>query len=144
MPQSPVTRAMMVQILHNLAGNPISTHIYATFNDVSPLVWQFDAINWSTGLGIVGGFDNGSFDPYSILTNAQMAVLLHNFAIAMGLELPQNPTTPTQMYNEIPIWAMPAAIFVISTNLMPENFEPHSPATRAEAAIAVALLAGLM
>ena len=73
-----LNRAMMAQVLYNLAGGTASTA--AGFPDVSPTAWYADAVNWAAANGYVTGYDNGSYGPEDSLTREQLAVILYRYA----------------------------------------------------------------
>ena len=73
-----LNRAMMAQVLYNLAGGTPAAA--AGFPDVSPTAWYADAVNWAAANGYVTGYDNGLFGPEDDLTREQMAAILHRYA----------------------------------------------------------------
>ena len=82
-PQTPVTRAMMAQILYAMEGRPSYTG-GKDFYDVSSEDWYADAVNWASANSIVGGFEDGSFQPQASITREQMAVMLYAYASYLG------------------------------------------------------------
>ena len=77
-PNMILTRAMMAQVLYNLAdGTPAAA---AGFPDVSPTAWYADAVNWAAANGYVTGYDNGLFGPEDDLTREQLAAILYRYA----------------------------------------------------------------
>ena len=74
-PNMLLNRAMMAQVLYNLAGGTPAAA--AGFPDVSPTAWYADAVNWAAANGYVTGYDNGLFGPGADLTRAQMAASLY-------------------------------------------------------------------
>ena len=73
-----LNRAMMAQVLYNLAGGTAST--VAGFPDVAASAWYADAVNWAAANGYVTGYDNGSYGPEDSLTREQLAVILYRYA----------------------------------------------------------------
>ena len=73
-----LNRAMMAQVLYNLAGGTPAAA--AGFPDVSPTAWYADAVNWAAANGYVTGYDNGSYGPEDNLTREQLAVILYRYA----------------------------------------------------------------
>ena len=73
-----LNRAMMAQVLYNLAGGTASTA--AGFPDVAASAWYADAVNWAAANGYVTGYDNGSYGPEDSLTREQLAVILYRYA----------------------------------------------------------------
>lgn len=56
------------------------------FPDVSPDDWFADAVAWAVSLGIVNGYEDGSFRPYETLDRAQLSVILFRFLQAKGAD----------------------------------------------------------
>ncbi|WP_242967196.1 S-layer homology domain-containing protein [Flavonifractor sp. An10] len=77
-PNMILTRAMMAQVLYNLADGTAST--VAGFPDVAASAWYADAVNWAAANGYVTGYDNGSYGPEDSLTREQLAVILYRYA----------------------------------------------------------------
>ena len=77
-PNMTLTRAMMAQVLYNLADGTASTA--AGFPDVAATAWYADAVNWAAANGYVTGYDNGSYGPEDNLTREQLAVILYRYA----------------------------------------------------------------
>ena len=77
-PNMLLNRAMMAQVLYNLADGTASTA--AGFPDVAASAWYADAVNWAAANGYVTGYDNGSFGPEDSLTREQLAVILYRYA----------------------------------------------------------------
>ena len=73
-----LNRAMMAQVLYNLADGTAST--VAGFPDVAASAWYADAVNWAAANGYVTGYDNGSYGPEDSLTREQLAVILYRYA----------------------------------------------------------------
>lgn len=77
-PNMLLNRAMMAQVLYNLADGTAST--VAGFPDVAATAWYADAVNWAAANGYVTGYDNGSYGPEDNLTREQLAVILYRYA----------------------------------------------------------------
>ena len=73
-----LNRAMMAQVLYNLADGTAST--VAGFPDVAASAWYADAVNWAAANGYVTGYDNGGYGPEDSLTREQLAVILYRYA----------------------------------------------------------------
>lgn len=78
-PEIPVTRAMMVQILHAMEGRP-AAFLGSQFGDVVNGAWYAEAVNWAAKNQIVGGFEDGNFHPDENITREQMASILRAYA----------------------------------------------------------------
>lgn len=84
-PSGIVNRGMIVQVLYNLAGQP-KVEGGSGFDDVPGDFWCADAIAWASKLGVVNGYGDGTFGPDNNMTRDQMAVILFNYARAMGYD----------------------------------------------------------
>lgn len=74
-PDSPCTRAEIVQALYNQAGRPDTTGMKNPFTDVDE---GSDAIVWASNTGLVNGMGDGLFVPNGTLTRAQIVQVLYN------------------------------------------------------------------
>ena len=77
-PKGVTTRAQIVQILYNLAGEPAvagTTPFTDLTND-----WYRDAVLWAYQTGVVAGTSATTFDPESPVTREQIAVILMGYA----------------------------------------------------------------
>lgn len=77
-PNGTLDRAMMAQVLFNLAGRPsVDEGAKLTFSDADPAAWYAEAILWCAEEGIVQGYDGtdlcGPADP---VTREQLATML--------------------------------------------------------------------
>lgn len=77
-PNTVVTRAMIVQTLYNMAGQPRSTSA-ATFTDVEKDAWYADAIAWAQDAGIAKGVSGSRFLPNEPVTRQQAATFLYRY-----------------------------------------------------------------
>ena len=84
-PNSPVSRGMLVTILHRMAGSPEATEAM-TFSDVTPGMYYEAPIAWAAGNGIVNGYPDGTFAPENSVTREQMATILSRFAQTQGVD----------------------------------------------------------
>ena len=84
-PNTHLSRAMLVAVLHRLEGSPQASG--GDFTDVSDGDWYAQAVNWAASVGVVNGFDDGTFQPNAAITREQMAAILRNFAQYKGLDV---------------------------------------------------------
>ena len=78
-PNDNLSRAMVVQVLYNAAGQPNVTAANP-FSDVPSGQWFTNAVRWGVGKKIVSGFGDGEFRPNDSLTVEQLAVILYNYS----------------------------------------------------------------
>lgn len=82
-PGESLSRAMLAQILYNLAGRP--TVIGSSpFTDVAAGAWYADAVTWAAANEIVEGCGDGTFRPAVPVTREQLAVMLYRYEQRSG------------------------------------------------------------
>ena len=78
-PNTPMTRAMLVTVLHRAAGSP-SAATGTAFSDVPSGAYYTDAVAWASANSIVTGYGNGRFGPDDPVTREQTAAILYRYA----------------------------------------------------------------
>lgn len=78
-PNSVMTRAMVVQVLYNLAGRP-ETAEPLPFEDVAEDAWYRNAVAWAVSKGIVTGVSAAEFAPDRPVTRQDLATILWRYA----------------------------------------------------------------
>ena len=133
-PNATMTRAMLVQVLHNMEHNPKAEN-NQTFSDVKSTAWFADAVQWSVANGIVSGQDANTFAPQKNITREDLAVILHRYAgnpTPIGKELQFKDANQVSGYaNDAINWAVENGILNGTSN---GTLNPKSAATRAEVA----------
>ena len=76
-PATALTRAMAVQILYNLEGQPTVSGDNE-FIDVSG--WYETAVTWAAETGVATGYGDGTFQPTDSITRQEFAQMLYNYA----------------------------------------------------------------
>ena len=84
-PNINLTRAMMVQILYNIEGQPAPAG-GADYDDVPADAWFADAIAWGTENGVVEGYGDGNFGPGNNVLREQMAAIFYRYANYKGYD----------------------------------------------------------
>ena len=135
-PESVMTRAMFVVVLHRLAGMP-EPAAEADFDDVKPGVWYAKAVAWASENGVVKGVDQRHFAPGSYITREQMCVMLARYLRAAGYTLPvQTILIHFEDAAQIAAWAAEDVAFCQTAGLIQGRpgslFAPKDNATRAE------------
>lgn len=138
-PNSIMTRAMLVTVLHRLAGEPQPG--INVFNDVPAGMWYTRAVAWAAAKGVISGYGGGRFGPDDILTREQIAVILYHYAQATGADVSMGGNTNILSYTdfeEISEYAIPAMQWAAGAGLITGRpggiLDPKGGATRAEAA----------
>lgn len=77
-PNAAVTRAMIVQTLYNMAGQP-QVSSKSSFDDVPADAWYAKAIAWAQSAGIAKGVTGACFMPNEPVTRQQAAAFLYRY-----------------------------------------------------------------
>ena len=136
-PNTPLTRAMLVAVLHRLEGSPAASG--SDFTDVADGNWYAQAVNWAASVGVVNGFDDGTFQPNAAITREQMAAILMNYAQYKGQDVSARATLDTyndataisSWANDVMSWAVAEGLLTGVTNT---ELQPQGAATRAQVA----------
>ena len=136
-PNTPLSRAMLVAVLHRLEGSPAASA--GDFTDVADGDWYAQAVNWAASVGVVNGFDDGTFQPNTAITREQLAAILHNYAAYKGLDV----TASSDLVNysdaaSVSDWAKESVTWAVGENLISgvtdDTLAPQACATRAQVA----------
>ena len=85
-PEIKLSRAMIVEILYALEGEPAVTG-KNPFSDVADNEWYTNAVIWAAQNEIVAGIGDGKFDPDGDATREQVATILHEYAMFKGCDV---------------------------------------------------------
>ncbi|WP_313642020.1 S-layer homology domain-containing protein [Paenibacillus sp.] len=150
-PQKSVSRAefaaMLIRSLGLVAGNTTTA-----FSDVSDLSWYAADARAAAALGLVQGYEDGTFRPNASFTREQMAVMAARALKLLNLGAGTNPgTNAFTDSSSISSWAKEAVYVLTAKEIMKGqsagNFAPGNDTIRAEAAVILARLlkvAGLL
>ncbi|MNZ72685.1 Endo-1,4-beta-xylanase A precursor [compost metagenome] len=141
-PNKPVTRAEFVAMLVRALGldGPRET---GTFADIDPASWYSDDVELAVKLGLVQGFENQTFRPYSLITRQEMAVMAARAwtSVEQVRPKPAEGSILTRFTDEDSLseWSRDAISLLVQQNIMQgipgSRFAPDSSASRAEAAV---------
>ena len=81
-PDSPLTRAQIVTILHRLAGSPDPGRASSKFRDIPAGQWYTDAIIWAEDKNIVNGYRDGRFHPDRDISRQELVTVLYRYCSA--------------------------------------------------------------
>lgn len=139
-PNTKLNRAMAVQILYNLEGQPTVTGD-TTFTDAADAGgWAVKAITWAEQTGVVAGIGDGLFAPTANVTREQFAQMMYNYADYKGYDLTK--TGDLEKFEDassISSWAETAMSWANGNGLINGHedtglIDPAGTATRAQAA----------
>lgn len=133
-PKATLSRGMLAQILYKAARQP-SVSENGTFNDVTSNAWYANAVTWANENGIIYGYENGTFCPDIPVTREQFAAMLWRYAGSPASTASLNIFTDS---TNIGAWAVDGLRWAVEQGIIAGKgdgtLDPHSTATRAEAA----------
>lgn len=137
-PYDPMTRAMLVTVLHRLDGADASGT--NSFTDVLNGKWYTDAIAWASANGIVEGLSGNRFAPNAPITREQLAAILFRYAKACGYDVSARAElTAYADAAQVSTWAGDAMRWAVASGLISgrsgAQLAPKGEATRAEVAV---------
>ena len=136
-PDYELNRATIVTILYRLEGEP-EVDTENTFSDVEPGEWYSDAVEWAASVGIVKGYEDGTFAPKKAVTREQLSAIIYRYAEYKGITIYE---TTVELGEEAVVsdWAKADVQWAVSEGLLVdgENVNATENATRAEVAAAI-------
>ena len=144
-PNSPLSRAMGVTILHRAAGEPFSLTYrdpvngrIVPFKDVKFFQWYGTPVKWAAANAIVNGREEDMFVPDDYITRAEFATILLRYTKYAHLNLPDTKDGDFSDADQVPDYAKEAVDALYKAEIIngKENsrFDPSASITRAEAA----------
>ena len=136
-PEAPLTRAMLVQILYQVAGQPESG--ISHYSDVPDDSWCYAAVSWASSNGILTG-SGSTFDPERAPARQELAAALYRFAQSSKLDT--SPRADLSSYadaDQVASWARAGMEWSVSVGLLAGHssgdemlLSPSETVTRAE------------
>jgi hypothetical protein len=148
-PDIPMSRAMLVTVLHRLAGTDTAARGNSAFDDVQDGTWYTDAVIWASENGIASGVGDNRFAPDANITRQDLAVLLARYANTADIALPTTRAAPAFSDGaDIAGYAQDAVALLYRAGIINGKdgnvFDPRGNATRAEAAAMLYRFAGTL
>ena len=136
-PNTSLSRAMLVAVLHRLEGSPTASA--GDFTDVADGDWYVQAVNWAASVGVVNGFDDGTFQPNTAITREQLAAILRNYAEYKGFDTSASGSLAHYTdADSVSDWAKESVEWVVGSGLIggyeDNTLRPQGTTTRAEVA----------
>ncbi len=137
-PNLPMTRSMLVTVLHRLEGRPTSSNA-AAFADVPANQWYTDAVAWSAEKEVVKGITATEFKPEVNITREQLAVMLYRYASSKNMASGEIGSTDSFAdKDKVSSWAETAVKWAVGKGIITGrtdgSLDPSGSATRAEVA----------
>lgn len=136
-PEAPLTRAILVQILYQVAGQPESG--ISHYSDVPDDSWCYAAVSWASSNGILTG-SGSTFDPERAPARQELAAALYRFAQYSKLDT--SPRADLSSYadaDQVASWARAGMEWSVSVGLLAGHssgdemlLSPSETVTRAE------------
>ena len=144
-PEAPLTRAMLVQILYQVAGQPESG--ISHYSDVPDDSWCYAAVSWASSNGILTG-SGSTFDPERAPARQELAAALYRFAQYSKLDT--SPRADLSSYadaDQVASWARAGMEWSVSVGLLAGHssgdemlLSPSDTVTRAEFSVVLRTL----
>ena len=136
-PDTAMTRGMFVTALGKLVNADVSSYKQSSFTDVKADAYYIGYVEWAVKNNIMNGIGGGKFAPDQSITREQMAVIMANYAKAIGFELPKVHAKNTFADNaKIATWAKSAVKQMQMAGILAgktgNKFDPQGTATKAE------------
>ncbi len=138
-PDTPMTRAMFVQLFANLDGADLSQYTHQPFSDVDMSAWYGSAVAWASEHQIVLGTSAATFAPTLEITREQMCQMIVNYIRYAGIDLYiSDRYVPFADEDSVSEWAKEAVEICARAGLISGRgngcFDPKGTASRAEVA----------
>lgn len=135
-PEEPVTRGMLVTVLHSLEGKPAVAG--NPFADVKESDWFAQPVAWAAKNGLTSG-EGAGFNPQGNISREQIAVMLYKYAKMAGLDTGKRDGLDSfNDRNAVSDWAVDAVKWAVGTGILSGStsgtLNASGQATRAEAA----------
>ena len=140
-PKDPVTRGMLVTILHRMSGTP-ATAFEGIFDDVGENAYYAKAAVWAKKNGIVSGISERTFCPKMNVTREQVAKMLFEWAEFNGRSVEKRAKLDSfKDASDVATWAEDAVKWAVGEEVIYGKdkdgatcIDPKGTATRAEIA----------
>ena len=148
-PNDSVSRAQVITVLWNLAGNPTVSHVDNFSDCTDPDAYYYDAVRWARSVGIGNGYgDENRFGPNDAVKRQDLAQFLANYAsIVAKLDVSSNMVAASTIsgWSSVSSYAREAVGWAVDkgitrggdTNQGPQ-LQPHATAWRSSLAAMVA------
>lgn len=138
-PNERMTRAMLVAVLHRLAGEPAPKNTQTAFKDVPQGKYYTQAVAWAVESGVVYGISDTEFAPNRNITRQELVAMLYRYAKYEGRDVSARADISTFTdVASVSNYAVEAVRWAVAEGIlkgMPNGrLMPNGLATRAEAA----------
>ncbi|RXJ02191.1 S-layer homology domain-containing protein [Anaerobacillus alkaliphilus] len=140
-PQDTVTRAEFTAFLLRTLKIEIPSTTIAEFTDVKPGKWYYHTVNTAKNIGLVGGYNDGTFKPDKTISREEMAVLLVRALESQGTDVTPDLSELDKFkdQNQIAPWAKDSVSVTLKLKLMngtaSDSYGAKQIATRAQSVV---------
>ncbi len=137
------TRAMFSAALWSLAGMPVVNYAMP-FTDVPQDAAYAEAVRWAAAERIVNGVGDNRFEPEGRISREELAVMLHRYAVRLGLDVSVGENTNILSYTDFldrSDWAVGALQWALGAGVLDgrgDRLDAWGAVTREEAEDALA------
>ena len=110
-PDVTTTRAMVAQVMYELADEPDVSGLTCPLSDVDSTAWYADAVIWAYNAGVVSGYEDGTFRPGRAITRQEMAVMFYGMLFGTDSILAEDDIKPEELGGEGPVCALGTLYF---------------------------------
>ncbi len=150
-PGTPLSRAMVAQILYNLESQPdiSEENLGYPYSDVDAEAWYGDAVYWARVNGVATGYEDNTFRPNKAVTREELAQMLYNYAQYKKIILPaMGDLSKFPDGDKVSSWAQTAMKWATGLGVIngyeDSTLRPGGSTTRAEAASMILGLAATL
>ncbi len=133
-PEKELNRATIVTILYRLEGEP-AVEAAGTFSDVPADEWYTAAVEWAASVGLVNGYEDGTYAPLKAVTRQELSAILYRYAKLNGVTIYETTATLSEKA-VVSDWAAESVTWAVSEGLLVEGEDINATenANRAEVA----------
>ncbi|MNW29157.1 Endo-1,4-beta-xylanase A precursor [compost metagenome] len=139
-PDISMTRGELATLLVRSLGL-IESGATSSFTDISTQARYAKAVSTAQGLGLIEGYDDGTFRPDASVTREQLAVILSRTLRLTG-KMPQTRSEGLELFSDkkqIAAWAVEPIAQLLDSDIIrgttAAEFSPKAPATRAHSIV---------
>ncbi len=133
-PDKELNRATVVTILYRLEGEP-AVESAGTFSDVPADEWYTAAVEWAASVGLVNGYEDGTYAPLKAVTRQELSAIIYRYAQFKGVTIYETTTSLSEKA-VVSDWAAESVTWAVSEGLLVEGEDINATenANRAEVA----------
>lgn len=139
-PDTPITRGELATLLVRSLGG-IESSAASSFTDISAQAGYAKAVSTAQGMGLIEGYDDGTFRPDAFVTREQLAVILSRTLTLTG-KMPPSRSEGLELFSDqkqIAAWAVEPIVQLLDSDIIrgttAAEFLPKEPATRAHSIV---------